>query len=123
MRYAKIAVEIYHWSEKDLVQCRRAQHWSLFVSTQSQDDVQPLCTQLSACLFVCFQDAPDGPGQAGEHYLVCAPTPGGQDCEPKNETWPRNVPIHRVTEHVKGIGPWEVTGGVGNCGIGNGLHI
>ena len=57
------------------------------------------------------------------HYLVCAPTPGGQDCEAKNETWPGDVSIHRISKHVEGIRPWEVTGGIGNCGIGDGLSI
>lgn len=57
------------------------------------------------------------------HYLVRAPTPGGQDCEAKNKTWPGDVPVHRISKHVEGIRPWEVTGSVGNCDIGDGLSI
>lgn len=56
-------------------------------------------------------------------YLVCAPTPGGQHCKPENETWPRDVPAHRVPKQVEGIGPWEVTGGVGDCDIRDGLPV
>lgn len=82
----------------------------------------PLCTQLPVYLFV-FRKPLLGQTRTWDHYLVCAPTPGGQDCEPKNETWPGNVPIHRVSKHMEGVWPWEMTGGVGNCGIGDGLHI
>lgn len=75
-------------------------------------------------LFVyCFSGSPCWGKLGWVRYLVCAPTPGGQDCEPKDETWPRDVTIHRISKHVEGIGPREVTSGVGNCGIGDGLFI
>lgn len=65
---------------------------------------------------------PDRGGVGGPH-LICAPTPGGQYREPENEAWPRDVPVYRVPKHVEGIGPGEVTGGVGDCGVGDGLPV
>lgn len=63
-----------------------------------------------------------GPRLTG-HHLICAPAPGGQHREPENEAWPRDVPVHRVPKHVEGIRPGEVTGGVGDCGIRDGLPV
>lgn len=66
----------------------------------------------------------DGLGQAWlGHHLVRAPAPRGQHCEPENEAWPRNVPVHRVPEHVEGIRPGEMAGGIGDCGIRDGLSV
>lgn len=65
-----------------------------------------------------------GLGQAWlGHHLVGAPAPRGQHREPENEAWPRDVPAHRVPEHVEGVGPGEVTGGVGDCDIRDGLPV
>lgn len=76
--------------------------------------------------FFCRNPSQSLVGQAkpgGDPYLVCAPTPGGQHREPKNETWPWDVSAHRVPKHVEGIRPWEVTGGIGHCDIGDGLPV
>lgn len=63
-----------------------------------------------------------GPAGLGYH-LVRAPAPGGQHREPENEAWPRDVPAHRVPEHVEGVRPGEVAAGVGDRGIGDGQPV
>lgn len=93
--------------------------WSLAVSLQwSQDEPQPSALR---CL-ISPQGATPVRGGLGTH-LVRAPAPGGQHREPENEAWPRDVPAHRVPEHVEGVRSGEVTGGVGDCGIRDGLPV
>lgn len=47
-------------------------------------------------------------------HLVSTPVPSGHDGQAKGHPGPREVPCIGVSEHVHGIGPWQVAGCVGN---------
>lgn len=102
---------------------RWALTWSLPVPLRwSQNRSQPSASRCPVSRREPPQFRWAGPAWLG-HHLVGAPAPGGQHREPENEARPGDVPAHRVPKHVEGVRPGEVAGGVGDCGIGDGLPV
>lgn len=56
-------------------------------------------------------------------HLICAPVPGGHDGQTKGHSRPWEVPRVGVSEHVHGVCPWQVAGGVGDGPGWDGLGV